>query len=155
MAFHIHVLACNRTHGVPAIVLQCVMFSSVVVCRYVSDHAYDGYKAHCQRKLLQGQRKLETEGRRTYPPSLLEWKSNTRRTNMALEAKFADGEDTLYLLAKIKLRNFCKDLFLHPLETYNNYVTLHFEIPRIGSLHMIQNPHQKHLTKCSLSQHKQ
>ncbi|GFR25205.1 unconventional myosin-XV [Trichonephila clavata] len=58
--------------------------------KYVSDHAYDGYKAHCQRKLLQGQ-KLEPEGRRTYPPSLLEWKSNTRRTNMALEAKFADG----------------------------------------------------------------
>ncbi|GBM19276.1 Unconventional myosin-XV [Araneus ventricosus] len=58
--------------------------------KYVSDHAYDGYKAHCQRKLLQGQ-KLDPEGRRTYPPSLLEWKSNTRRTNMALEAKFADG----------------------------------------------------------------
>lgn len=64
--------------------------------RYVSDHAYDGYKAHCQRKLLQSANQSE-ENSRTYPPSLLEWKSNTRRTNMALEAKFADGKYTLFI----------------------------------------------------------
>lgn len=61
--------------------------------RYVSDHAYDGYKALCQRKLLQIQ-SLELPLARCYPPNILEWRSNRKRVNMALPLNFADGETT-------------------------------------------------------------
>lgn len=57
----------------------------------MSDHAYDGYKALCQRKLLQIQ-SLELPLARSYPPNLLEWRSNRKRVNMALPLHFADGE---------------------------------------------------------------
>ena len=86
--------------------------------RYVSDHAYDGYKAHCQRKLLQSANQSEENGR-TYPPCLLEWKSNTRRTNMALEAKFADGK-TIYLIIIISL--------LLPIQSTRNTYKQNYEI---------------------------
>ncbi|XP_049851037.1 unconventional myosin-XV isoform X4 [Schistocerca gregaria] len=59
--------------------------------KYVSDNAYDGYKALCQRKLLQSAR-VESQLARTYPPSLLEWRSNRKRVNMALTVHFADEE---------------------------------------------------------------
>ncbi|KAK6643275.1 hypothetical protein RUM43_004780 [Polyplax serrata] len=61
--------------------------------KYVSDHAYDGYKALCQRKLLQIQ-SLELPLARCYPPNILEWRSNRKRVNMALPLHFADGETT-------------------------------------------------------------
>jgi len=57
----------------------------------VSDSAYDGYKAVCQRKLLQSAR-AECQLARAYPPSLLEWRANRKRVNMALEVQFPDGE---------------------------------------------------------------
>jgi myosin-15 len=59
--------------------------------RYVSDNGYDGYKAVCQRKLLQSAR-VEGQLSRAYPPNLLEWRANKKRVNMALEVQFADGE---------------------------------------------------------------
>ncbi|KAL0278610.1 UNVERIFIED_CONTAM: hypothetical protein PYX00_000382 [Menopon gallinae] len=61
--------------------------------KYVSDHAYDGYKALCQRKLLEIDN-LELPLARSYPPSLLEWRSNRKRVNMALPLQFSDGETT-------------------------------------------------------------
>jgi hypothetical protein len=61
--------------------------------RYVSDYAYNGFKALCQNKLLQSAR-AEAQLARTYPPSLLEWRANRKRANMALEALFPDGESS-------------------------------------------------------------
>ncbi|KAE8738384.1 hypothetical protein FOCC_FOCC016139, partial [Frankliniella occidentalis] len=70
--------------------------------KFVSDHGWDGYKAVCQRKLLQSQcaRSGSAGGHgdgahtpsRTYPPCLLEWRANRKRVNMALPVHFADGE---------------------------------------------------------------
>ncbi|XP_043281933.1 unconventional myosin-XV isoform X2 [Venturia canescens] len=72
--------------------------------KYVSDHAYDGYKAYCQRKLLQGERTVHRimnnnqpsnhHVPRTYPPCVLEWRANRNRVNMALTVGFYDGETT-------------------------------------------------------------
>ncbi|XP_059488252.1 unconventional myosin-XV isoform X3 [Neocloeon triangulifer] len=59
--------------------------------KYVSDSAYNGYKAICQRKLLQSAR-VECQMARAYPPSLLEWRANRKKVNMALEVQFPDGE---------------------------------------------------------------
>ncbi|GLH06473.1 Unconventional myosin IC [Gryllus bimaculatus] len=59
--------------------------------KYVSDNGYNGYKAVCQRKLLQSARS-ECQVARTYPPCLLEWRSNRKRVNMALPVHFYDGE---------------------------------------------------------------
>ena len=62
-----------------------------VVFRYVSDHAYNGYKAYCQNKLLQC---ISPEPclPRSYPPCLLEWKAAKKRANMAIEGVFPDGK---------------------------------------------------------------
>ncbi|XP_018313716.1 unconventional myosin-XV isoform X1 [Mycetomoellerius zeteki] len=72
--------------------------------KYVSDHAYDGYKAYCQRKLLQGERTVHHmminnqqtvhQVPRNYPPCVLEWRANRNRVNMALNVGFYDGETT-------------------------------------------------------------
>ncbi|XP_012058460.1 PREDICTED: unconventional myosin-XV [Atta cephalotes] len=72
--------------------------------KYVSDHAYDGYKAYCQRKLLQGERTVHHMMinnqqtvhlvPRNYPPCVLEWRANRNRVNMALNVGFYDGETT-------------------------------------------------------------
>ncbi|XP_065335143.1 unconventional myosin-XV isoform X4 [Cloeon dipterum] len=59
--------------------------------KYVSDSAYNGYKAACQRKLLQSAR-AECQLARAYPPCLLEWRANRKRVNMSLECQFPDGE---------------------------------------------------------------
>ncbi|KAG8264185.1 Belongs to the TRAFAC class myosin-kinesin ATPase super [Homalodisca vitripennis] len=59
--------------------------------KYVSDHAYDGYKAICQRKLLQS----HNQWARSLPPSLMEWRANRKRVNMALQLHFADGESAM------------------------------------------------------------
>ncbi|OXU27998.1 hypothetical protein TSAR_007655 [Trichomalopsis sarcophagae] len=75
------------------------------ILKYVSDHAYDGYKAFCQRKLLQAERVLlktvnsnnqttVQQVPRNYPPSVLEWRANRNRVNMALTVGFYDGETT-------------------------------------------------------------
>nr|XP_033770854.1 unconventional myosin-XV [Geotrypetes seraphini] len=61
--------------------------------KYVSDYAYNGYKAVCQHKLMQAMKKTQRwpETARTYPPSLLEWTANRERANMALEVHCFDG----------------------------------------------------------------
>ncbi|CAG0890159.1 unnamed protein product [Cyprideis torosa] len=59
--------------------------------KYVSDHAFNGYKGVCQRKLLQSALE-EGKPHRANPPCLLEWRANRKKSNMALEASFADGE---------------------------------------------------------------
>ncbi|XP_076234476.1 unconventional myosin 10A [Calliopsis andreniformis] len=70
--------------------------------KYVSDHAYNGYKAYCQRKLFQGERtmfrimnnnqQIVHHVPRNYPPCVLEWRANRNRVNMALSVGFYDGE---------------------------------------------------------------
>ncbi|GAB6020238.1 Unconventional myosin-XV [Chamberlinius hualienensis] len=61
--------------------------------KYVSDYGYDGYKALCQKKLLESEAVVVgPQLERNYPPCLLEWKTNTKRMNMALEALYPDGE---------------------------------------------------------------
>ncbi|XP_026670463.1 unconventional myosin-XV [Ceratina calcarata] len=72
------------------------------ILKFVSDHAYDGYKAYCQRKLLQGERtiyrimnsnqQIVHHIPRNYPPCVLEWRANRNRVNMALSVGFYDGE---------------------------------------------------------------
>ncbi|KAJ8897656.1 hypothetical protein PR048_003005 [Dryococelus australis] len=74
----------KKVHRIPEVV------SLVFIARYVSDHGYDGYKALCQRKLLQSAR-VESNLARNYPPCLLEWRSNRKRVNMALTTECADG----------------------------------------------------------------
>ncbi|XP_073998346.1 unconventional myosin 10A isoform X4 [Rhodnius prolixus] len=59
--------------------------------KYVSDHGYNGYKSVCQRKLLESQGKWP----RTCTPSLLEWRANRKRVNMALQLHFSDGESVM------------------------------------------------------------
>jgi len=66
----------------------------ITLNRFVSDHGYNGYKAVCQRKLLQSSR-IEWQLARNYPPCLLEWRANRKRVNMALQIYFADGEHLL------------------------------------------------------------
>ncbi|XP_071797205.1 unconventional myosin-XV-like isoform X2 [Asterias amurensis] len=62
--------------------------------KYVTDHAYNGYKSHCHQKLLMcDPQALEFQIARTYPPCLLEWKANRQRCSMALVAETADGEE--------------------------------------------------------------
>ena len=69
-----------------------VLCEKVAVChRYASDQAYDGYKAFCQQKLLQGMA-AEVGACRTYPLCLLEWKAARKRACMALETTLPTGE---------------------------------------------------------------
>lgn len=51
--------------------------------KYVSDYGYNGYKAICQRKLLQSHNLWA----RSYPACLLEWKANRKKVNMALQVR--------------------------------------------------------------------
>lgn len=72
--------------------------------KYVSDHAQNSYKSYCQRKLLQGERTVlrimnnnqlsSHHISRNYPPSVLEWRANRNRVNMALNVSFYDGDTT-------------------------------------------------------------
>ncbi|XP_014248612.2 unconventional myosin-XV isoform X2 [Cimex lectularius] len=59
--------------------------------KYVSDHGYNGYKYVCQRKLLESQNQWP----RSHTPSLLEWRANRKRVNMALQLHFSDGETVM------------------------------------------------------------
>ncbi|CAG0891503.1 unnamed protein product [Darwinula stevensoni] len=85
---------CERGWLLMANALSCFAPSHFLfkyMLKYVSDHAYNGYKVLCQKKLLQSAR-LEAQLARTYPPCLLEWRANRKKANMALEAVFSDGE---------------------------------------------------------------
>ncbi|XP_037094410.1 unconventional myosin-XV-like isoform X2 [Pollicipes pollicipes] len=57
--------------------------------KYVSDHGQNGYAADCQKKLLRS----PPDGRlsRVYPPTLLEWRCNRKKQQMALEVSCSDG----------------------------------------------------------------
>ena len=59
--------------------------------KYVSDHAYNGYKSVCQSKLLKSGR-MDHHQARQFPPTVLEWRANKKRVNMALEVTCHDGE---------------------------------------------------------------
>ena len=59
--------------------------------KYVSDHAFNGYKSVCQSKMLKAGR-LDHHVTRQFPPSVLEWRANKKRVNMALEVNCYDGE---------------------------------------------------------------
>ncbi|XP_041473142.1 unconventional myosin-XV-like isoform X3 [Lytechinus variegatus] len=64
--------------------------------KYVSDHAYDGYKAYCQHKLLScDPHAIESQGSRTYPPSLLEWKAHQLQANMSLVTRLPGETDPI------------------------------------------------------------
>ncbi|XP_066545291.1 unconventional myosin-XV [Amia ocellicauda] len=65
--------------------------------KYVSDYAYDGYKAVCQHRLMQAMQKSQygPETARTYPLCLLEWTANRKRANMVLQVHCFDGESFL------------------------------------------------------------
>jgi myosin-15 len=64
--------------------------------KYVSDHAVDGYKYVCQSKLLRAGQLAELHNNhhasRQFPPTVLEWRANKKRVNMALEVTCHDGE---------------------------------------------------------------
>jgi myosin-15 len=71
--------------------------------KYVSDNAVDGYKYVCQSKLLRagqlaersqhaGHHAAATSVARQFPPTVLEWRANKKRVNMALEVACHDGE---------------------------------------------------------------
>lgn len=87
--------------------------------KYVSDHAYDGYKAYCQRKLLQGERtifRIMSNNQqivhhipRNYPPCVLEWRANRNRVHMALGVGFYDGKLALLIIQRflISLSTIC------------------------------------------------
>lgn len=83
----------------------CLLHLIVVFCyRFVSDYAYDGYKALCQHKLIQAMQKsvYGPETARTYPLSLLEWTANRKKANMVLQVHCFDGESD-----RCSLSGFC------------------------------------------------
>ena len=57
----------------------------------MSDHAYEGFRAACQQKLMQAYA-LNPPLARAYPPTVMEWKANRKCVNMALEARYPDDE---------------------------------------------------------------
>ena len=59
--------------------------------KYVSDHAYNGFKYTCQNKMLKSA-KLDHHTARCFPPTVLEWRANKKRVNMAMEVACHDGE---------------------------------------------------------------
>ena len=63
--------------------------------KYVSDHApTDGFRAICQHKLLRSGKLESSTMSRTYPPTLLEWRANKKRVNMALPAVCCDNPNS-------------------------------------------------------------
>ncbi|XP_016361399.1 unconventional myosin-XV-like [Sinocyclocheilus anshuiensis] len=65
--------------------------------KFVSDHAYNGFKAVGQHKLIQAMQKslYGPETARTYPLSLLEWTANRKKANMVLQVHCFDGTSFL------------------------------------------------------------
>uniref|UniRef100_A0A671S2H3 Unconventional myosin-XV-like n=1 Tax=Sinocyclocheilus anshuiensis TaxID=1608454 RepID=A0A671S2H3_9TELE len=65
--------------------------------KFVSDHAYNGFKAAGQHKLIQATQKslYGPEAARTYPLSLLEWTANRKKANMVLQVHCFDGTSFL------------------------------------------------------------
>ncbi|XP_067238478.1 unconventional myosin-XV isoform X1 [Chanodichthys erythropterus] len=65
--------------------------------KFVSDHAFNGFKAVGQHKLIQAMQKslYGPETARTYPLSLLEWTANRKKANMVLQVHCFDGTSSL------------------------------------------------------------
>ncbi|XP_073801014.1 unconventional myosin-XV isoform X2 [Danio rerio] len=65
--------------------------------KFVSDHAYNEFKAVGQHKLIQAMQKslYGPETARTYPLSLLEWTANRKKANMVLQVHCFDGTSFL------------------------------------------------------------
>ncbi|XP_055047421.2 unconventional myosin-XV [Misgurnus anguillicaudatus] len=65
--------------------------------KFISDHAYNGFKAAGQHKLIQAMQKslYGPETARTYPLSLLEWTANRKKANMVLHVPCFDGTSFL------------------------------------------------------------
>ncbi|XP_071964019.1 unconventional myosin-XV-like [Antedon mediterranea] len=100
---------CNQTFGNPseaenergwilmANLLGCVPPSKKLykyLLKYVSDHAYNGFKSYCQHKLLNiNPYALDFGVARMYPSTLLEWKAHRLRSRMALKLSFMDGQE--------------------------------------------------------------
>ncbi|CAH1793641.1 unnamed protein product [Owenia fusiformis] len=86
---------CERGWWLMANCLSCFppsSTSSKYLLKYISDQAYNGYKAYCQHKLLQCTDHKEGILARTYPINLLESRAARKRANMAVEVQFTDGE---------------------------------------------------------------
>ncbi|PIK54644.1 putative myosin XV [Apostichopus japonicus] len=59
--------------------------------KFMSDHAFEGYKAYCQHKLLtMDPYAFEFEDARPYPPTLLEWKAHQLMGKMTIATWFND-----------------------------------------------------------------
>ena len=85
---------CERGWLLMANCLSCFPPSATLykyLLKYCSDHAYNGYKAVCQAKLLKSGR-MDLHQARQFPPTVLEWRANKKRVNMALEVTCHDGE---------------------------------------------------------------
>lgn len=78
------------------VILTSTLWSSAFY-RFVSDNAYNSYKAVCQHKLIQAMQKslYGPETARTYPLSLLEWTANRKKANMVLQVYCFDGEHSI------------------------------------------------------------
>ncbi|TSK31311.1 Unconventional myosin-XV [Bagarius yarrelli] len=65
--------------------------------KFVSDNAFNSYKAVCQHRLIQAMQKslYGPETARTYPLSLLEWTANRKKANMVLQVHCFDGTSFL------------------------------------------------------------
>lgn len=87
----------DSTHHV---IFCCSTLWSSACYRFVSDNAYNSYKAVCQHKLIQAMQKslYGPETARTYPLSLLEWTANRKKANMVLQVHCFDGENNIYSL---------------------------------------------------------
>ncbi|XP_078611849.1 unconventional myosin-XV-like isoform X5 [Branchiostoma floridae x Branchiostoma japonicum] len=70
-------------------------FPSPTLYKYLLNHVSNsmdnGYNNHCQHKMLHSPA-MDEGLPRTYPPCVLEWKTNRKLANMALETRFHDGE---------------------------------------------------------------
>ncbi|XP_041062874.1 unconventional myosin-XV [Carcharodon carcharias] len=80
--------------------LSCFAPSSKMdkyLLKFVSDHAYNGFKSVCQHKLMQAMQKTRygPGGARSFPPCLLEWAGNKRKGNIVLEVSCLDGVNFL------------------------------------------------------------
>lgn len=59
----------------------------------MSSYAYDGYKAYCQRKLLQA---FSDNPSRALPPCFLEWQSARTFEGMSLPFSYPMGKNQSY-----------------------------------------------------------
>ena len=59
--------------------------------KHASDHASEGYRGLCQRKLIRAGKIEPVNSARKFPPTLLEYKANRKQAGTALEGVFHDS----------------------------------------------------------------